>query len=121
MIATCMNRKNTIAKGNRNKYKTKKYLEAQGYWVEYSERNQVVRFGKRAVFVKKDLFFSDIIAVRNDEILFVQVKSNKHGIQDAVSKFESVKNKFPQNSYLVVLSWQDRVKEPLIIKINPKQ
>lgn len=116
-------KKSTTKKGNRNKYKTKKYLEALGYWVEYSERNQLfykTRFAK-PIFKKIDLFMSDIIAVRHDEILFVQVKTNMHGFTEAVKKFSDVKNKFPQNAYLVVISWQDRVREPKIVKINPKQ
>lgn|GEM_PF-5756618 len=101
---------NTYAKGQRSKAKTRKYFEARGYKCEYSEF--FVSRGK--VKIKKDLFFSDMIAVRKDRILFIQIKSNKKHISSAIKEFEGFE--IPSNSYKIVVTWEDRAKKPIIRK-----
>lgn len=103
-------RLNTYAKGQRSKAKTRKYFEARGYKCEYSEF--FVSRGK--LRIKKDLFFSDMIAVRKDRILFIQVKSNKKHISSAVKEFKDFD--VPLNAYKIVVTWETRAKEPIITK-----
>lgn len=108
---------NNVAKGNRYKYKTKKWLESQDFVVEYSEMIRYFFDRKKGVRIpiKKDLFHSDIIAVRKDLILFVQVKVNKKNISPAKALFNKLL--VPENCEKWIVVWIPRKKEPEIIKI----
>lgn len=62
---------NRFAKGYRSMDKCRKLLEQQGWLVEVVER-------KGKFFKKKDLFnLFDLMAIKKDETLLVQVKTNK--------------------------------------------
>lgn len=110
---------NTVAKGNRYKYKTKKWLESQGFLVEYSEMVRYFFDKKkgRMIPIKKDLFYSDIIALRSDLILFVQVKVNKRNISSAKALLGRLV--VPKNAERWIVVWIPRKKEPEVIKICP--
>lgn len=110
---------NTIAKGNRYKYKTKKWLESQGFLVEYSEMVRYFFDRKKGVRIpiKKDLFYSDLIAIRSDVILFVQAKVNKRNLSLAKANFKRLA--MPQNCEKWIVVWIPRKREPEIIKIAP--
>jgi hypothetical protein len=110
VISPKKKRLNAYAKGQRSKYKTKKYLEERGYKVEYSE----FFLSRGHIKIKKDLFFSDIIATRKDRVLFVQVKSNKNHVKQAVKDYQDLE--VPSNCYKVVILWETRVKKPIITK-----
>lgn len=97
-----------VKKGNYYKYKTKKYLVDRGYTVEYSE----MYLNKGKFMVKKDLFYSDLIATRKDRVLFVQSKVNKKNIADARKKFKTLE--LPANAYKVIAIWEPRVKKPIM-------
>lgn len=99
---------NNVQKGNRYKYKTKKYLVDRGYTVEYSE----MYLNKGKFLMKKDLFFSDLIAVRKDRVLFVQSKVNKKNIADARNNYNTLD--LPANVYKVIITWIPRQKKPII-------
>jgi hypothetical protein len=61
---------NTYKKGARNQLKARKYYESLGYEVE------VVRYNK--FMARKDYFgLWDLICVGQDDIRFVQVKTNR--------------------------------------------
>jgi len=103
-------RLNTYAKGQRSKYKTKKYFEARGYKCEYSE----FFLSRGHIKIKKDLFFSDMIAVRKDRVLFIQIKSNKNHVKQAIADYQQLQT--PVNCYKIVVLWETRVKKPIITK-----
>jgi hypothetical protein len=107
-------KKNTRAIGQRNKLKTKKWLEKLGYRVENSEVNKICYFGGRLVAVHKDLVGSDLLAMNGKDIIFVQCKTNKTDMSDGKKEFE--KYPFPEFVKLWVVRWEARVKEPIIIK-----
>jgi len=102
---------NTFQKGQRSKYKSKKYLSERGYWCEYSE----FFLSQGKIKIKKDLFFSDMIAVREDRILFIQIKSNKNDVRRAAKDFKDLN--LPPNCYKIIMLWEDRAKKPKIIKV----
>lgn len=101
---------NTYAKGQRSKYKTKKYFEARGYKCEYSE----FFLSRGHIKIKKDLFFSDMIATRKDRVLFIQIKSNKNHVKQAVEDYQQLQ--LPANCYKIIVLWETRIKKPIIIK-----
>jgi len=107
----------TISKGNRYKYKTKKWLENQGFKVEYSEMVRYYFDKGRRIPIKKDLFFSDIIAVRSDLVAFVQVKVNRRNLSPAKALLGALA--VPKNVEKWIVVWTPRKKEPDIIKIAP--
>lgn len=109
---------NNVAKGNRYKYKTKKWLEAQGFKVEYTE---IVRYffdrkKCKMIPMKKDLFYSDLIAVRSDLILFVQVKVNKKNLSLSKALLRALE--VPNNCCKWIVIWIPRKKEPEIMTIE---
>lgn len=110
---------NSITKGNFYKYKTKKWLENQGFLVEYSEmiRYYYDRKKRKRIPVKKDLFCSDIIALRSDLIAFIQVKVNRHNLSSAKALLGALM--VPKNVEKWIVVWIPRKKEPEVIKIAP--
>lgn len=110
---------NKVAKGNRYKYKTKKWLEGQGFMVEYTEMVRYFFDKKkgRMIPIKKDIFYCDLIAIRSDLILFVQVKVNKSNISPAKALLGRLA--VPQNAEKWIVVWIPRKREPEIIKISP--
>lgn len=112
--------KNKRQIGQRNKLKSKKWLEKLGYTVENSETNKICFFKGKLFAVHKDLFGSDLIAMKNDlhgeEIIFIQCKTNKVDMLSGVKEFA----KYPFPSYVQrwVVRWELRAREPIIIKIT---
>ena len=109
-----MKKKNTRAIGNRNKLKAKKYFESKGYFVVNCELNKICYFGGRLVCVHKDLLGADLLLLHKekDEIIFVQVKTNKQDILDGVYEFE--KYPFPECVKKWVVLFEPRIKEPIV-------
>ena len=103
---------NKRAKGNREKLKTKKWLESKGWYVENSEVNKVCFFGGKTMAVHKDLLGSDLLAINGEDILFVQSKSNPSDISSGVKEFS--KYPFPKSVKRWVVYWKTRAKEPTI-------
>ena len=107
---------NKRAIGNRNKLKTKKWLEGRGYYVENSEVNKICYFGGRLVAVHKDLLGSDLVAMNGKDIIFVQSKTNKKDILDGVKEFK--KYPFPKFVKRWVVRWELRAKQPIIKQLE---
>jgi hypothetical protein len=111
-------KKNTRAIGQRNKLKTKKWLESQGYWTENSEVNKICYFGGRLVAVHKDLAGSDLLAMNGKDIIFVQCKTNKVDMSDGRKEFD--KYPFPDFVERWVVRWEARAKSPIIMVCKTK-
>lgn len=101
--------------GQRNKLKTKKWLENQGYSVENSETNKICFFNGKLFAVHKDLFGSDLLAMNREEIIFVQCKSVKGDILKAEKEF--AKYPFPVFVQRWVVCWELRSREPIVKKL----
>jgi hypothetical protein len=102
-------------KGSYYKSRTKKWLESMGYSVGHLERMLVVR-GKPGLFVKRDQFGSDLLAVSATQVLFVQVKMGgatwrKRGLSSA--RIEFAPFPVPPNSVQMIVVWEPRARQPL--------
>ena len=108
-------------KGRYYLYKTRDYLKDLGYQVEIVEKAQriVTRddHGKpHVLFCKKDLWGGDLVARSKDELLWVQVKSNKTDISRRLKQLSEDDDWPPFVSRWVVI-WEPRAKEPEIIEV----
>jgi len=109
-------------KGQYYKYKTKQWLEKQGYCADYLEKLQRVFAKGHLLYVKRDLFGADILAFKNnpDELIFIQVKSGEKetGINIKKALNEFLKYPFPSFVKLWIVIWRPRQSEPEIIDIK---
>jgi len=99
--------------GNYYKVKTKKFLEADGYLVEYLEKLQriVTKEGK-VLFLKRDLLASDGMAVSDKEFILWNSTDRTH-VADHVKRYEALT--LPSFIQCWVVVWEPRSKEPEII------
>lgn len=87
----------TRIKGNKTQARAIKFLESDGWLVDKVEKTG--RFTKQ-----KDLFgLFDLVAVRPDGVLFVQVKTNQPAAQIPIGEF-CIFN----NQKAVCMTWYDR-------------
>jgi len=105
------------ARGARAKARTRKWLETGGFQVADME---VIRWvgkpGAKRFPIKRDQFASDLLAVNERGVVFVQVKSGKTvtgNFPDARRKFESYS--FPAGTRRVVVAWGFRARLPRIV------
>ena len=109
--------KSSSQKGNYYKLKTKKWFEAKGFEVEYLEKLQRIFAKDKVIWIKRDLFASDMLALKKpDEIIFCQVKLGKSNIAGAYKEF--AKHQFPDCVKLWIVVWTPRVKEPEIVEVE---
>ena len=87
--------------------------------VEYTEITRYFFDKKkgRMIPIKKDLFYSDLIALRSDLLLFVQVKVNKSNISPAKALLGRLA--VPKSCEKWIVVWIPRKREPEVIKISP--
>jgi hypothetical protein len=111
----------STAKGNYYKRRTKEWLEARGYTVQLTEfvTSRPIGGGKM-IFMKKDVFGSDGIAMNGEEIIFWNSKAttperdqgvNKH---KSAGKIEFAKYPFPSSVKRHLYIWEPR-KEPVVV------
>ena len=105
---------NKIKKGNYYRLKTKKFYEEEGWRVEIIEKNQRIFTPKGVIFIKRDVWGADMVAVKNDEELWIQSKTNPVDINKGLMEFK--KYPMPARVKQVVVIWQPRAKEPEIIE-----
>ncbi len=74
-------------KANLLKYRAKKWLEKQGFCVEYLEKQFAIKKNGGFVFVKKDIFGADLIAINKKQIVFANVVGRKEEINNHMEKF----------------------------------
>lgn len=116
---------NKVKKGNYYRLKTKEFYEGEGYSVENLERTERIYVydkkekKEKIIFVKRDLWGGDLIAAKkeSEEVLWIQVKTNKGDIADGLKKLE--KNPLPDSKVQkVVVLWEPRQREPEIIRLG---
>lgn len=110
-------KKSAAQKGNYYKLKTKKWFELKGYECEYLEKLQRIFTKGKVIWIKRDLFGADILAMKKpDEMIFCQVKLGKSHVAEAYKEF--AKHQFPDFVKLWIVVWEVRAKEPEIISVE---
>jgi len=105
---------NKIQRGNYYRLKTKHFYEAEGYEVVTSEIRKPMPIKGRMVWIATDIFASDLIAMNGEEILFIQVKTNRGDVSKAVKEF--AKHQFPPTIRKIVVCWPERASVPEIFE-----
>lgn len=110
----------TTSRGNYYKKRTKDYYEALGYTVQLTEflTTRPIGGGK-VIYVKKDVFGADGIAMNGEEIIFWNAKSTIAGRvaqEKSGGKKDFAKYPFPKCVKLQLVIWEPR-KKPLVIDI----
>ena len=105
-------------KGNYYKRRTIKWLKDLGYQAESVEKLQrIVTKGGRMVFLKKDIFASDGIAIGKGEVIFWNSILTRHNLAEHIRNYLAVP--FPACEHLKqwVLVWEVRAKEPEVVDV----
>ena len=75
-------------KGQYYKLKTKKWFLAKGYMCEYLEKLQrIVTKDKKIIWVKRDIFSADGIAMKENELIFWNAKYGKKNVAKGIKEF----------------------------------
>ena len=108
----------SVSKGNYWRLKTKQWFLDKGYSCEYLEKIQRLYTKGRIVFIKKDIFGADGLAMDGDKAIFWQCKLGKKNIAQAIKEFE--KYPYPYDHNVVerwIVVWTPRKKEPEVIVV----
>lgn len=108
-----------VSRGAAAKGRTKKYLQARGYQVADLEVVRWIHGKGGRIPVKRDQFGSDLLAVNELEVIFVQVKS---GASAATGTFpdarrEFAKHTFPRGVLRRIIAWPPRARRPRVIDV----
>lgn len=103
-------------KGDYYKIKTKKWFLSQGYQCEYLEKLQRIYSKGKIFYIKKDLFYSDGLAINDKEIIFWNSKLNRNHIAEGRNKYSLLNTpKSPCIKKWLVI-WKPRCANPDIIE-----
>ena len=105
-------------KGNYYRRKTKAWLEAKGYTVEYMEHYQRIFKAGKVILIKKDLFASDVLAINDKEIIFANSILGRKNIASHIKGYLAYEfPDIPQVKRWIIV-WEERARgEPEIIDI----
>ncbi len=114
----------TVSRGNYYKTKTKEWFEKRGYTVQITEFmcGRMIGEGKM-IYVKKDVFGSDGIAMNGKEIIFWNAKATTEDRKDGLTKMASEarvefsKFPFPENVKRQAIIWMPR-KQPVVVELE---
>ena len=108
-----------VSRGAAAKGRTKKYLQAQGYQVADLEVVRYIFAKGGRMPVKRDQFGSDLLAVNDIEVVFVQVKSGKTatGGTFAGARREFERHTFPDGVVCRIIAWPPRARHPRVIDV----
>jgi len=107
-----------VNKGQYYKIKTKEYLVKKGYQVEYLEKLQRIYIPekKQVLFTKKDIFGADLVAMNENEIIFVNSKTGKSNISTGIKEF--MKFRYPKFVKRWLVVWTPKIREPEIVEVQ---
>lgn len=101
-----------VKKGTNFESQIRERLKRRGFEVDFKPKPVFVKYGKQRFFSKnKDLFsLWDIIAIKEGQVSFIQVKSSEVGSISGVSDFKKKASEFMKkhgkhNKYYIV--WKD--------------
>lgn len=108
---------NNRLKGTYYRNKTKTWYEKDGYMVEVAENKVSVWVKGKIWYAPKDLFGSDLIAMKQDppEIIFIQSKTHKGDVSKAVKEF--MRYPFPPFVKRHIVRWEERAREPQVTEV----
>ena len=103
-------------RGDYYKGRSKKWLQSQGYCVEYTERYQTIITPKGMIRIKRDLFGSDMLAFKENDLVFVQTKFNVKTASKnvAAARDEFAKYPFPPFARREIHVWMPGAHEPTV-------
>lgn len=106
------------SRGAAAKARTKRWLMAAGYQVADLEKVHWIFTPKGRIPKKNDQFASDLLAVNDRFVLFIQVKSGKSAIGGTfpAARREFAKFTFPPTSKQYVIAWPPRARAPRIVE-----
>lgn len=106
-------------KGNYYKRRSKEWLVGLGYsHVEYTEKLQ--RIAKKdggIMYVKRDLFHSDGIAIGNDEVIFWNSVLSKANVASHVKNYLTIPWPACEHLKVWIIVWEKGAHEPEIIDL----
>lgn len=108
-----------VSRGAAFKGKTKKWLAARGYQVANLEEVRWIFTPRGRMPIKRDQFASDLLAVGNGVIVFVQVKSGasaKGGTFPAARR-EFAKYTFPDGCRQLIVAWPPLARVPRLVEV----
>lgn len=109
----------TVSRGSYYKKKTQRYYESLGYQVQLTEFTTMLFIGGRKIFKKIDIFGSDMIAMNDKEIIFINSKhaTTKESLQKVIyqGKKEFLKYRFPPSVKLHLAVWQLRKPVEIVV------
>lgn len=111
---------NKVKKGNYYRLRTKKYLQGHGFVVENLEKTQRIyqedktTGEKKVIFVKRDLWGADLIAKDDEDLIFIQVKTNRGDISTGIKELMATPWPGSKNILLWVVYWERGSREPEI-------
>jgi hypothetical protein len=106
--------RSAVAKGAYWKSRTKRWLEAQGFAVAFLERVLWIQ-GKRGLIpVKRDQLASDVLAVSQDRVLFVQVKGGESRPDWSAARKEFALYPLPPSAEQWTVYWEPNARAPEI-------
>ena len=109
-----------VSRGAYFKARTRKWLSGRGYQVAEMEIIRwVFRPGSTRIPIKRDQFGSDLIAMSDTEIIFVQVKGGESARTGNFPEAQRAFNefKFPVFTKRWIVAWPPRSREPRIVVV----
>lgn len=103
-------------KGSYYRLKTKKWFIDKGYDCENAEKNQRIFIKGQVIFIKKDIFGADLIAMTTEEIIFANSVLGRKNIASHIKEFN--KYKYPDFVKRWIVVWEERAREPEIIEVE---
>ena len=103
-------------KGNYYKTKTKKWLEADGYVVEYLEKLQHIFTKGKVIYIKRDLLAADGLAINDTEFILWNSITNRGDIAKHIKRFKE----YPCPAFIkrYIILWEPRAREPELIEVD---
>lgn len=108
-----------VSRGAAAKGRTKKWLQSRGWQVADLEVVRWIMSPRGRVPIKRDQFGSDLLAVGDTEIMFVQVKSGKTATGGTFpdARREFAKFTFPAGAVRRIIAWPPRARHPRVIDV----
>jgi hypothetical protein len=105
-------------KGNYYKLRSKKWFINKGYVCDIVEKLQSIWVKGRVIYIKRDLFGSDLLAMNGEEMIFANSVFGKKNIASHIKEFHNYP--YPKSTKIKrwILSWELRAREPEITEIE---
>jgi hypothetical protein len=103
-------KKSSGSKGNKYKLLTKKYYISQGYVCEYAEKLQAIFTPRGMIYIKRDMWGADGVAMNGKEMIFWNSKLNRLHIAEGIKEFLS--HPYPPFIKKQLVIWEEGSTKP---------